>query len=137
MRRWAGFEGAIGLVADTAYRELDGDAQAALPQLVRALVRSADKDSISETALERDIVKGEAMARLVRALLACRILVAGVTALGEGKTAMTIRFAHEAVMRGWPAVRERIAVDENFYRIRTKSSPPNGAGGTTASPLTG
>ncbi len=112
-----GLEGAIGLVADTVFRELDADAQATLPQLVRALVHSADKGATSESALEKDVVKSEPMARLVRALLARRILVAGVNALGEGKTETTIRFAHEAVIRGWRAVRERIAADENFYRI--------------------
>jgi len=113
-----GLEGAIGLVADTVYRELDAEARATLPQLVRALVRSGDKGSISESALEKDVVKSEPMARLVRALLARRILVAGVNGLGEGKTETTVRFAHEAVIRGWRAVRERIAADENFYRIR-------------------
>ena len=113
-----GLEGAIGLVADTVYRGLDPDAQAALPQLVRALVRGTDKGAIAESALEREIVKGDPMARLVRALLARRILVAGVRALDGGKAETTIRFAHEAVIRGWRAVREQIAADENFYRIR-------------------
>jgi WD40 repeat protein len=113
-----GLEGAIGLVADTVYRGLDPDAQAALPRLVRALVRGADKSAISEAGLEREIVKSEPMARLVRALLARRILVAGVRAVEGGKPETTIRFAHEAVIRGWPVVREQIAADENFYRIR-------------------
>jgi WD40 repeat protein len=112
-----GLEGAIGLVADTVYRELDAEAQATLPQLVRALVHSVGNGAISEGALEKDVVKGEPMMRLVRGLLANRILVAGVSALGDGKIEMTIRFAHEAVIRGWRAVRERIAADEHFYRI--------------------
>ena len=112
-----GLEGAIGIVADTAYRELDAEAQASLPQLVRALVHSSGKGATSESALEKDIVKSQPMARLVRALLACRILIAGVSALGDRKSGTTIRFAHEAVIRGWRAVRERIAADENFYRI--------------------
>src|SRR5580692_4838656 len=70
-----GLEGAIGLVADNVYRGLDADAQAALPRLVRALVRGDDKGAIAEPAFEREIVKSEPMARLVRALLARRILV--------------------------------------------------------------
>ena len=112
-----GLEGAISLVADTAYRGLEADAQAGLPQLVRALMHGAGKGRISESALEKDVVKSEPMARLVRALLACRILVAGVSVPGDGRAETTIRFAHEAVIRGWRAVRERIAADENYYRI--------------------
>jgi len=118
-RALGGLEGAIGLVAEKAFRALDAKAQACLPQLVRALLRRAANGMISEPALKADIVKSDAMARLVDALLAARILVAE-TPSGETSEARnaTIRFAHEAVIRGWPAVRDSVAADESFFRIR-------------------
>ncbi len=111
-------EGAIGLVAAGAYDDLDSDAKACLPQLVRALVRRDDKSTISEPAVERDVVTSDPMRRLVEALLSRRILVTGARVLDNHESRVTIRFAHEAVIRGWPAVRDCIAADDRFFRVR-------------------
>ena len=113
-----GLEGAIGLVADQAYRALDTDAQATLPRLIRVLVQGAEQSLVSEAAVRDDITRDEAMARLVRALEERRILVAGSRTAGDGTPHATVRFAHEAVLRGWPVLRNLIASNENFFRIR-------------------
>jgi formylglycine-generating enzyme required for sulfatase activity/energy-coupling factor transporter ATP-binding protein EcfA2 len=112
-----GLAGAIRLVAEKAYSDLDSKAQACLPQLLRALLRRGDEGVIAEAAPEADIVKSEPMRRLVNALLASRILVTRARAR-DGTQETVIGFAHEAVLRGWPAVAKCIEDNRAFYRIR-------------------
>ena len=127
-------EGAIGLVARVPTTISIVMRRHACRNWCGRCVRRADKSTISEPAVERDVVTSEPMRRLVEALLSRRILVTGARVLENHKSQVTIRFAHEAVIRGWPAVRDCIAADDKFFRVRADVARAEGVWRDNESP---
>ena len=110
-----GLEGAIGRAAEQAFERIDQDSQAKLPRLLRGLAEASRQGSglaLRDMPL-KEASEGTPQRRLVDALIAVRILLVH----GEGEAA-TLRFAHEAVLRGWERARDITTRELEFYRIR-------------------
>ncbi|MCC7273867.1 MAG: AAA family ATPase [Alphaproteobacteria bacterium] len=109
-----GLEGAVGSRAEEIYAALPATAQAALPALLRALVRPADEGRLLPrpqplAALGRD----PGVAELVHAFVAARLLTV------DGAEP-EVRLAHEALLRNWPRAAEALAVDRALLEIRAR-----------------
>lgn len=110
-----GLDGAIGRVAEEAFKRLDPDAQATLPQLLRGLAGASHHTA--GLAL-RDMPLAEAPENTPRRRLADTLVGARVLLIhGEGPGAV-LRLAHDAVLRGWERARDITGREQDFYRIR-------------------
>jgi tetratricopeptide (TPR) repeat protein len=110
-----GLDGAIGRAAEQTFQNLDQDAQAALPQLLRGLAETSRRAAglaLRDLPLT-DTPEGTPRRRLADALIAARVLLV----YGEGQGAM-LRLAHDAVLRGWQRARDITTKEQDFYRIR-------------------
>ncbi|HUK09351.1 MAG TPA: AAA family ATPase [Stellaceae bacterium] len=113
-----GLAGAIMSVANTTFEKLAPAEQAALPDLLWALVDhplAEDQRPTLRTALLSSVTRDQAAAALVHALVDSRLLVVG----REGVEPM-LRLAHEALILHWPRARELVAADRELSRVRQR-----------------
>ncbi|MBI2718729.1 MAG: hypothetical protein HYX36_08200 [Rhizobiales bacterium] len=113
-----GLEGAIGARAGEVLAAQPADVQAELPRLLRALVTVGQGAEAAATARHADLdrfASGTSVRRLVDALLSpeARLLVTDRTEAGG----VTIRVAHEALLRHWPRAQTQIASDRTDLQL--------------------
>jgi tetratricopeptide (TPR) repeat protein len=117
-RALGGIEGAIQHVADETFERLGPEEQAALPDLLWTLVDHAegeDQQPTLRTAAHATAAHKPAAERLVAALLARRLLVAGRDAEGP-----TLRLAHQALIVHWPRAQALVEADRELSRVRRR-----------------
>jgi hypothetical protein len=111
-------EGAIKVVADERFKQLDDNARIALSSVLDALAVPSDAGE-SESATTADLSlwpTGSAARKLIDALLDIRVLVPADD--GDGKPTR-IRVAHESLFRNWPEARKVLA-ESRIDRINLK-----------------
>jgi hypothetical protein len=118
MHALGGLKGAIAQRAQEAFTALPAEVQAALPRVLRALVRVSRSDAApaARAAEMSRFPEGSPERRLVEAMLApdVRLLVAD----GDGEGAR-VRLAHEALLAHWQPVSRQIAQDRSDLRTLT------------------
>ena len=109
-----GLEGAIGRAAEQAFARLDGEAQGALPRLLRGVAEASQRRSrlALRDMLLSEAAEGSPLRRLADALIAARVLLVR----DEGQGAI-LRLAHEAVLHGWARARSIAEREEDFFQI--------------------
>lgn len=122
-RKMAGIGGALKVAADGAIANLDRDARASLPALLRKLVvrlSKLDHTGRVQYALAirpevRSVAsRGPATDRLIDALIGARILVAST--VGKERVA-TISIAHQKVLECWPTAVEELANYAEYFEV--------------------
>lgn len=109
-----GLRGVIERSAEAALSALDPAAQAALPDVLRALVGLTDEGAVAARTAPADAVERTPEAqRLVAAFSEARLLVLE-TQGGERRLGV----AHEALLSGWPRAAALIAADREALRTR-------------------
>ena len=112
-----GLEGAIAQRAESVYQELDAQAQAAFPDVMRALItiESGEGEAVtSRRVAKARVADTPAREALVDALVDARLLV--TTRTDDGTAAVNV--AHEALLREWPRLRELIERDRDLLQTR-------------------
>jgi tetratricopeptide (TPR) repeat protein/energy-coupling factor transporter ATP-binding protein EcfA2 len=117
-REIGGLDGAIDKRAEAAVTPLGKAEQAALPRLLRQLaVPAREKDGVATLAIRPapidEAAPDEAAKRLVKALVDARIL------LSSGKKGgVSLRLAHERVLKSWKRAAGIVRDNAEFYRMR-------------------
>ncbi len=117
-----GVEGALAKRADAEYAALDAEGQAAARRVLLRLVQPGEgTEDTRRVAQMRELVgePGEraAVEGVVASLSAARLLTTGSDpATGEP----TVEIAHEALIRGWPALRGWINDDRETLRLHRR-----------------
>jgi tetratricopeptide (TPR) repeat protein len=118
-----GLKGAIATRADAVIAAQPPEVQAALRQVLFALVQMSATEGAVEHAVARrapilDFPEGTAKQQLVRALLdpAARLVVADAT----GAKSATVRLAHEALINEWQAARDYVAANAEALKVRRR-----------------
>ena len=127
-----GLEGAIGKQADRTWQEIDEEARAAFPRVLRALVDVAEGSEVRATARRapKALVTHTPGARaFVDAFVAARLLVAEGSAAGE-----TVSVAHEALLRRWERASQQITAEAELLRIQSRLRAEASRWGAAGSP---
>jgi tetratricopeptide (TPR) repeat protein len=118
-----GLKGAIATRADAVVAAQPPQVQAALRQVLFALVQMSATEGAVEHAVARrapllDFPEGSAKQQLIRALLdpAARLVVADAT----GSKSATVRLAHEALINEWQAARDYVAANAEALKVRRR-----------------
>lgn len=99
-----GVQGAIGRRAETAFSDLDADAQNALAMVFRELIEIADDGTPTRRRADRRVfADNPAAERLIHALIEARLLVSG-----SAGSVPTVDVAHEALFRAWERLKDWI-----------------------------
>ncbi|HEY3887017.1 MAG TPA: hypothetical protein VGL73_00480 [Caulobacteraceae bacterium] len=113
-----GLEGAIAVEAERLVSALPAPLQAALPDLLLALVEVDETKggaSASARTLPRAMLKDPDQIELADHLIAGRFLVADDAGGGP-----TLRLAHEALLQHWPRLSALIAAESDFLGSRRR-----------------
>jgi eukaryotic-like serine/threonine-protein kinase len=128
-RSMGGLDGAIDKTAEDALTNLEPEAIAALPRLLRLLAEPLKSSSAAGlgggTLTVRPVPKDKALAgdgdmeRLVDALIDARVLVASIPD-GDSRpqAAALIGVAHQRVFESWKQAHEILEAHAEYYRIR-------------------
>jgi tetratricopeptide (TPR) repeat protein len=115
-RELGGVEGSLAKRAETVFRELPADVQAALPRVLSALV-SIEQDGHEAIGRKRapwkDVATSEGRI-LLETFVAARLFVTELA--DDGSAVVTV--AHEALLWHWPAVQEWVEQNRDNLRIR-------------------
>ncbi len=113
-----GLTGALSRHAEATWAALSPAERAAFPGLVRALVEvgeGADAGATRRRAPAEEVGATAGGRALTDALVKARLL----TAEGQGEGAV-VTVAHEALLRAWPRLAERLAAEADLLRIRSR-----------------
>jgi len=118
-----GISGALAKRAEDAFTKLPPETQAALPDLLRQLVRLDETGEEARGATKRraplsSFPEGTASRSLADALVSERLLVADQTDQGDA----VLSVVHEALLRVWPRVATWIEDNREFLRQRARLS---------------
>jgi WD40 repeat protein len=114
-----GLEGAIANRADEIMAGLSAPAQAALPQVLRALTTvtgTTDQAAVARSAPLDSFAERSSARTLIDSFIAARLLVAA----SEGGALATVRLAHEALISRWQRARDQLAVDRRDLETRAR-----------------
>jgi hypothetical protein len=119
------FEGALGNHAETLFTSLNSDAQGSFDFVMRRLVSfGSDDQGIRRTVLYGDIVS---LARLdtrqkegAKALVDCFIEEGLWYAEPDLAPERIVCISHQALLRSWPRVRQWLAENQAFLRMRDR-----------------
>ena len=114
-----GVAGALGKRAEDMFLDLDPEARAALPVVMRQIVHMGigrDQQATKRPAALSLFAPGSAARRLVDSFVAARLFVVGDA--GGGETVVTL--THEAILGSWPRLRDWLEEDREFLRMRTR-----------------
>ncbi len=118
-RELGGVEGSLAKRAETVFKDLPDEAEAALPKVLSALV-SVGQDGHEVIGRKRvpwkDITSPEARA-LVETFVAARLFV---TELADDTSSAVVTVAHEALLWHWPRVQEWVGQNRDNLRIRSR-----------------
>ena len=116
-RELGGVEGSLAKRAETVFKDLPDDVEAALPKVLSALV-SVDQDGREGIGRKRapwkDVTSAEGRA-LVETFVAARLFV---TELSDDEGDAVVTVAHEALLWHWPRVQEWVGENRDNLRIR-------------------
>jgi predicted Ser/Thr protein kinase len=115
-RAIGGVEGALSRRAEAVFTSLPPAAQAALPQVFRAVVRvgSGEQETFNRRYARLDSFPSAEARALVDAFVDARLFVAD---RGEEGLAV-VSIAHEALLQSWPRLRSWIDDDRELLRVR-------------------
>ncbi|HXC27678.1 MAG TPA: hypothetical protein VNV38_06960 [Stellaceae bacterium] len=113
-RAFGGLEGAIAERAEEVCAALPGDAVEAVLRELVTLREDQDEASV-RPALRVDAATTPEREHVIESLVAARLIVSTGTPAGP-----VLRLAHEALIRHWPRLRDLIAADREFLRVRTR-----------------
>jgi WD40 repeat protein len=122
-RELGGISGALAKRAEEAFTKLAPETQAALPDLLRQLVRLDETGEETRGATKRRaplrlFPEGSSSRSLADALVSERLLVADQTDRGDA----VLTVAHETLLRVWPRVAAWIEDNREFLRQRARLS---------------
>jgi len=119
-RRLGGLEGAIAQRAEEVFQRLEPPVQTALPDVLRGLLTLAADGAGTTTArrapLDEVATSAEAQT-LVDEFVQARLLVMDQAAAGR-----VVGVAHEALLLHWPRLRDWIANNQEFLRVRARAT---------------
>jgi WD40 repeat protein len=108
-----GVDGVMAQRGEDVFRDLDADARAAFPRLVRALVTQvrADVPASARRVAAETFAVDEPVKRLIAALRDARLITSD---RGE------LRFTHDSILTGWTRLKEQIAEDRRLLGARER-----------------
>src|SRR6056297_343240 len=117
-RELGGVEGSLARRAETVFAELPAEVQAALPQVLDALihVRREGQEAIGRRCARQDDFETEAARRLINAFIDARLFVTELDDDGNASVMVT----HEALLWHWPRVKEWIEQNRENLRIHSR-----------------
>jgi hypothetical protein len=120
-----GFEGSLANHAESIFTTLESDAQAAFDFVMRRLISFGNRDQgIRRTVLYRDIVSPAELDTRQKEgakILADSLIKEGLLyAEPELTQERIVCISHQALLRRWPRVRQWLAEDRAFLRIRDR-----------------
>lgn len=114
----SGLEGALAQRAEAVFRRTSPEAQAAFPDLMRALVTTGhgEKSPISSRRAHYEALAAQpAINELMQALIQDRLLVTGNQ---SGRA--TVSVAHEALLHNWPRLQAWVEEDRHQLQVRAR-----------------
>ena len=117
-RELGGVEGSLARRAETVFAELPAEVQAALPQVLDALihVRREGQEAIGRRRARQDDFDTDAARRLINAFIDARLFVTELDDDGNASVMVT----HEALLWHWPRVKEWIEQNRENLRIHSR-----------------
>ena len=117
-RELGGVEGSLARRAETVFAELPAEVQAALPQVLDALihVRREGQEAIGRRRARQDDFETEAARALINAFIDARLFVTELDDDGNASVMVT----HEALLWHWPRVKEWIEQNRENLRIHSR-----------------
>jgi WD40 repeat protein len=118
-RELGGVEGALTQRAEAVFAALHQDVQAALPRVMRGLVRVGDGEGVArqQAALEAVAPTPQAKA-FVEAFVQARLFAADRTEQGQA----VVRVTHEALLRTWPRLQQWLDEDREMLLVSARVS---------------
>ncbi|MGJ8530054.1 nSTAND1 domain-containing NTPase [Maritalea sp.] len=114
-----GLAGALGRRAEEAFNALPAAAQATLPRVMRQIVYvrlDRDQAATKRSANIANFPPDTPIKELIDTFVAARLFVVGGDSAGNTVVTLT----HEALLSSWPRLREWLAADQEFLRIRAR-----------------
>ncbi|MDF1873194.1 MAG: hypothetical protein P1U55_11145 [Vannielia sp.] len=114
-----GLAGALGRRAEETFLQQSDAARAALPRVMRRIIHlgvGEDQAPTKRPAPLSGFAPNSPERQLVDAFVEARLLVVGSDSAGEPQVALT----HEALLSSWPRLKEWLAADRDYLRIRAR-----------------
>jgi hypothetical protein len=118
-RELGGLEGALARRAEETFNSLEPQVQAALPEILRALVTMSHSGQSVVTARRvplASLASSSERQTLVDTFVRARLLVSDLADDGQP----VVGIAHEAILSHWPRVQQWLAEDLEFLRTRER-----------------
>lgn len=113
-----GLEGAIARRAEAEFEELSAAGQEALPFIFGPLVTLERGHATAQQARLSDLTARDGAEEVVKRFIAANLFVASSAGDSDGKPVVAL--THEALLRTWPRLRDWVAANREFLRVKTR-----------------